>query len=363
MDTDNGKISTRQAMLFIIVLFCAPSIRYIPLFTATQAKQAAWIAPLIAIVFEVIYILIWSKFIERFDKKSYIDIIKEILGNIPGKIVCVVYFLWLTLLLTYNLRMYAERIVSTAMPNMHIVVVTTAMIVVVFYIVKNGIICLAKMNELLVLLLAFIFLTYNILILPKIQINNLFPITYKDIFPAFKANFGVLAIFAYNILIFMFNDKIDYKKGEFKKLGLKTVVILTIISLLVIVIPVCVFGWSVLIKMPIPYLNTMMEISIFDTIERIEAGIVMFWIITDFMLISIFIYSAMHIIKVFFKISDVRPILSIYMFGILFLSFILAKSTLELKMMSENILTQMNVLMGFFVPIIIFIIGKVRKKV
>jgi len=288
MSNDNGKISVRQAMILFIIIFCAPAIRYIPLYTAQQAKQAAWLSPLITFIFMLIYILIFSGVIKKYEQKSFVDITKDILGKIVGNIVVIMYFLWITLLLSYNLRMYVERIASAAMPNVSVFVSLTAMLIIVGFVVKFGIIPLAKMGELFFIGLAAIFILYNFLILPEIHIKNLLPISYTDAFPVFQASFGILAIFSYNILIFMFNDKIEHK-GEFKKLGIKTVVVITLISLLVIIIPLGVFGDAVLVKMPIPYLNTMMQISLFDIIERVEAGIIMFWIVTDFMLISIFI--------------------------------------------------------------------------
>jgi spore germination protein KB len=236
------------------------------------------------------------------------------------------------------------------------------MLLVVGYILKEGIIPLAKMAELFFILLGAIFVIYNILIIPEIQIKNILPITYKDVPSIFKASYPIMSIFGYNILIFMFNDNIEHK-GEFKKMSIITILILIMISFLVIIIPISVFGASVISDMPIPFLNTMMEISLFDVVERIESGIIMFWIITDFMLAAIFVYSAIHMLKVSFKMSNIKPLTSIYIIGIFFLSLIIAKSTSELQAFSENILTLTNIIMGFFLPLFIFLLGKVRKKV
>ncbi len=245
---------------------------------------------------------------------------------------------------------------------MNLYIVIGSMLVVVGYILKEGLIPLAKMAELFIIFLGGIFLIYNILIIPEMQIKNLFPITYKDTFSIFKASYPIMSIFGYNILIFMFNDDIEHK-GEFKKASIMSVLTLIIISFIVIIVPISVFGSSVISDMPIPFLNTMMEISLFDVIERIESGIIMFWIITDFMLVSIFVYSAIHMLKVSFKMPNVKPLTLIYIVGIFFLSLIIAKSTAELQTFSENILTLTNIIMGFCLPIFIFLIGKVRKKV
>ena len=107
----------------------------------------------------------------------------------------------------------------------------------------------------------------------------------------------------------------------------------------------------------------MMEISLFDIIERVESGIIMFWIISDFTLIAIFVYSAMHILKISLKISNIRPFTILYLAAIFFISLSLAKNTMELKILSERFITWLNIAMGYCIPILIFIIAKIRKKV
>jgi spore germination protein KB len=112
MSNDNNKISVKQAMIFIIIVFCAPAIRYIPLYSSQQAKQAAWLAPLVALFFQIVYVLIWCKVIKKYGSKSFVDITKDILGKIIGITVIIIYFIWITFFLAYNVRLYAERILA-----------------------------------------------------------------------------------------------------------------------------------------------------------------------------------------------------------------------------------------------------------
>jgi hypothetical protein len=51
------------------------------------------------------------------------------------------------------------------------------------------------------------------------------------------------------------------------------------------------------------------------------------------------------------------------MTGIFLFSLILAKSTLELETLSKYVLTYLNVILGFGVPITVFFVGKIRKKI
>lgn len=362
MNDDNGKISVRQVLILCIVMYCSPIVRYVPLLTVGEAKQAAWLAPLIAGIVEALYMLAWCEFIKVYAQKSYIEVVKDIMGKIIGNVLWVIYFIWFVLVTAYNLRMYAERLVSTTMPHVDILIIMLAMLIVIGYIMKSGIVPFGRMNEIFFYVLSTLFVGYCIIALPEMRIENLFPITYKDALPVLKASFPILTIFSYNIMIFMFNDKIDHR-GEFKPVVMQKVIILTISSMLAIIVPLAIFSAPILVKMPLPFMYAMMQVSIFEMFERLEAGIIMFWMITDFVLLFVFIYSALHMIRISFKLPNVRPLLIIYITGIFLLSLILAKSTLELETLSKYVITYLNVILGFGVPIIVFFVGKIRKKI
>ncbi len=362
MENEKTKISLRQAMLLFIVSFLAPAIRYIPIFTTQEAKQAAWLSPFITIIFEVFYMYIFIKFFKKYKKESFIDILNDVFGKVIGFILCILYFLWLTLMIAYNLRIFAERILGTVNPNLSIILVISILLFLVLYVVKNGIVTLARMNELFIIAIVFVFTLVSILMIPNMDIKNMFPITYKDIYPIFKANFGILAIWSYSIAIFMFADKIK-EKTDFKKVSFKLILYITIISIVVIIAPLAIFGHSLVITMPVPFFSSVMQISIFETIERIESMVVIFWIITDFILISVLTYTSVHIIAKMFKLQNPNPFIKIYIFGILFFALCIANSTFELSTISVYILTPLNILMGYCIPVLTFVIAKIRGKV
>ncbi len=362
MKNDNVNISLRQAMLLFIVLFFAPAIRYIPIFAVNEANQAAWLAPFISVIFEIVYMAMLIKIFKKYKKESFIEIIIDVFGKILGKIICVLYLIWLTLMIAYNLRMFAERILTTINPSMSIVLLTLTLVVLVVYVIKDGIVVLSRMNELFFAIIFGIFVIIVIFIIPEIHINNLIPITYKDAFPVFKANMGILAIWAYNIAIFMFADKILDKK-DFKNVSVKLIIYITIISFMVIIIPIGIFGNLVVQKMPVPFFSAIMQVSLFDSIERIESIVVVLWIITDFILISALTYATLHIITKVFKLEEKNTFLNIYMILIFFLSLCIAKTSFELSSLSINVLTPLNIIMGYCIPVLTFLLAKIRKKI
>jgi hypothetical protein len=277
-------------------------------------------------------------------------------------ILCIIYIIWLTFYIGYDIRVYAERLSTSAMTDMNIFMIIVPMLLIIGYVLKSGISILGKMSEIFILILSAIFIVYNFMVLSELDVSKLFPITYKDIPYIFRASFAELSLFGSSTFLLFINDKID-NKGEFKKLGVKLVILMSIIFVIVIVLCVGVHGWSIISNMSFPYINTVAQISLFSVVEKIELGIVIFWIIADFIMIAVGIYSVLNIFKVMFKLQSINPIINIYLVITLFLSIIIARTSLELQICSELILTPANILIGYLSPIIVYIIGRIRKKI
>jgi hypothetical protein len=181
------------------------------------------------------------------------------------------------------------------------------------------------------------------------------------IIPVFKGSLIVTASWAYFIIILMFSDKIN-NKVNIVKLGTKFHLLLTFLTLQSIIVPVGIFGWSVVTKLPNPYFTSITEMSVFGVIERLEAGVVAVWILTDFVLIATFAFAALHILKLITKASDTKPFINIYSVLVFFLSLFLARSNFELKAIAVPILIPLNIFMEYILPLIVFIVGKIRRR-
>lgn len=359
---DRRKISLRQALLLFTTILASPVVRFIPRATVKVAKQAAWLSPLISFVILVLYFILLQSLYKRHQNESLIEIFQDILGKILGKTLSMFYFLLITILASFYTRMYAERIVSTIFPNVNIIFIILVMIVTVAYVMRGGIVTLARMNELFIPILIVIFLVSDILLMPQMKINNFLPITYEDIIPILRGSLFAIGLWPYLTFILMFSDKITNKEN-LKNAGFQTSILIIFLITIAITTPLGVFGWSLITKMPIPYFYAIREISLFDIIERIEAGAITLWLLSDFMIISCFTFAAVHILQLLFKTSDTKPLINVYTVIIFFLSILISKSGFELNVLSEKVFLPVNIFVGLIVPLIIFIIGKFRGKI
>ena len=84
MQLSKGKISMRQALIFVFISITSPLLRVLPSYSSIS-KEASWIVPIISLVFLSIYILVLNTITKKYkDKvgkpqKPFID---EIYSNI-----------------------------------------------------------------------------------------------------------------------------------------------------------------------------------------------------------------------------------------------------------------------------------------
>jgi len=177
-----------------------------------------------------------------------------------------------------------------------------------------------------------------------------------------NASTGVSGILVYFTFLFILGDKINNKE-KIKKTGIQASLFLFISITLIIISTIGVFSHTIIRRAQTPFLMAVKQISLFNTLEKIESVVVAIWVSSDFVLISFFIICTMDIMKSLFKLSDTKPFINIYVVFLYLLSMCLAKNVFELQQFSNHLALPCNIAVGFVLPAVIFIIGKIRKKV
>lgn len=361
MLTNRKQISLRQALLLYLNVLFSSSIRFIPSVTSKAAKQAAWLTPLPSFFIIILYILMLNNIYKTYSK-SFIDLIYDVMGKTMGKILLAIYMVWFQLPISLFSRYYVERILTSIFPNVNTNLFLILLILLVAYILPSGIIIIARMNEIIFVMIFISFLSIVLLCLPKIQISNLTPVSRMDIIPILKGSIPITSIWSYLIYIFFIGDEIKNKE-KIKRLGLKTAVLLPVITSILIATCVGALGYSIVERTPLPFLSVSKLITVFESLGRMHSIVVVLWVTSDFILISTLIYISLNMLKSLFNLKSIKPFINIYSIFICFFTLLLCNSKFELEAFSNKIASPGNILFGFFIPVLIFIIGKLRKKI
>lgn len=356
------KISIRQVMLLFLSATLSPAIRLFPHNTSKTAGRAGWLAPVAAVIPLIIIIFIVNSFYKQGKIKSLADVYTDILGNLAGKIVVVFYHLWILFLDALYVRYYAERLLSTTMSKTSNIFLISIMLILVFYATRKGLKTIAIANDVFFNIFLVIFSFVFITAIPMIKYNNVMSVSYLDIWPVMKSSTTIFGVWGYYLFFFFLGNKIkdtqNLVKTSLQGIGIKFV--LTILGL---IMTIGSFGSLMISHNPIPFFAVVRNISLFGVIERIESIIISVWVITDFILIAFFTYTAAVIMKTLFNLSSEKSVLTPIILFAGTGGVFMFKNRLELANFSDKFALPANILLTIIVPIIVFAIGKLRKKI
>jgi spore germination protein KB len=360
--SDKNKVSLYQAMLLFMTILFTAAIRFVPLTTARKAGRAAWLIPIpTAIVLAVLFILLHNIY-KKYPNNSVLDIIEDILGRPLAIVLAALYLMWFVIITSLFTRYYGGRLVATIFPNGDIRIFMICMLAFVGVMLQSGIVTICRMNEIIFYVIVTVFIILIFLMLPQVDIKNLTPITYKDIIPILDGSLSILSLWVYFVYMFFFGDEINDKEKIWKT-GIKTTFFLFITTMLFLFIVIGRVGASIVQRLPLPFVASVKIISLFNTLERLESLVVILWISADAILIATMTYITLKTGKYLFKLSTIKPFIWIMLTFIYFFSLYIAKSLFELQSFSAKIADFGDLIFGAIIPVSVYIIGKVRKKI
>lgn len=363
MLASKDKISLRQAIIIMTVGMYIPTLRLIPINTAATAKQAAWVSPAVALIIYIPVILILNCIYKKYEEESFVEVAEDIFGKILGKMVTIIYIVQNTLILIVNTNRFADRMVAAIYPNVNILIFYIIMLSTVALILrKGGIVVLARMSEVLIIIVVFLFLLIFIMAIKNIKVSRLTPISPLDILPILKSSLAVMGILALFPNLFLLSNYINDKE-KIKKYCIPAAFLQVFMIMLLLVVTIGSLGSSIVEISTYPYLSAVKTISLFEFLSRIDALAVSSWLFSDFVIISLMMLIVLNLFKSLLKLSDTRPLIGIYTIITFFLVHMLSRNSFELIPLAERIISPATIFLGFVLPFLLFVVGKIRKKI
>jgi spore germination protein KB len=356
------KISVRQAAIAFLVMIYSPAIRIYPPYVADQARFAGWLAPLFAVLPFIGLVFLMQALFQNCKDANLSDLILKIFGKYLGRTILSLYLVWLIILSGSHVRFFAERFLSALFPNTSVSFFSVSILIVAYYVVRGGIVQLIRTVEFLFLLFSAVFVLLFLLTIPNIELTNVLPVTYYDIIPLTKASFPIIGIWSYFTVIFFFGDKINDKEN-IRRFGFQSSIYLVITTLMLLIQTIGVYGYTVVKRLPFPYFIAVRSISLLDTIERIESVALAFWVIVDFVVITVFLYTSMSVIKSLFSLSERKHMASPVAILVFVFAYYIGKDRVELHAFTNYIGLPINILLFIVFPFILLLVGKLRKMI
>jgi len=357
----NGKISTRQVFALFVLLTLSPAIRIFPSACAQVAKQAAWLAPILAVVPFIALYRILAAYFRKSSMTKLSDVFDAALGAVGGKILLFLYLVWCVILFWLYIRYYSGRLLASIFPNTDMRFFLLVMLVIVFIAARGSLETFVRFSEFLFPVFVVILIILSVFLLPEVKLANVWPVTYLDTVPVLLASVRVSALWGYVMLPFFFGDSIA-DKGQIKRYGRQAAVLLVIVTAFMLFTNIGALGYTVAARMPLPFFSAVKLITFIEAFDRFESLLLAIWVASDFVLICFFALTIMHILRCLFPKTEPKYYATSVTAAGYIGSQYLACGRFELEVFTSKLAEYVNLFLFFAVPFLVLIIGKMRKK-
>lgn len=359
---ETKKINVKQLFTIFILGITSPIIRSYSVYLSQIGKEASWVGPIVGFIPIAILVYIIKEFYKKNPNESLENIMCDILGNFLGKVLLVIMLIWALLVVILNTRILGSRYVSSIYALSPIEFFVAAFLGVCFIISRGKMQYYARLCEILFIISLLTLGLSIILVLPEVDFSNLFPVTTLDASNILKMQEPIMGISAYMFAIFFIGSKFPSSE-EIKKYGIKAAIVISLIGVLSIFVTVGIFSAEVTDNLTLPFSMAMKEINILEKVYGLESIFVSIWVISDIAIAVSGIYVVKNLLSKITKTEDNREFVTPIIFLVYILAMWIINNRYEYEFFFKEIVLKLDIALGYILPVILLIIGKIRKKI
>ena len=326
-----------------------------------SAGRSAWAALLLAAAGAVPLILILGALQKRFPGKNIAEYSEIILGKFLGKFLNLVYLIYLLLLLVLisdNLSLIYTALFYIRTPTWFF---DLTLYLLCFLGAWGGLNCIGSLAEIASPLIGLVIILTSILafISPTAEFNRLFPMLTEGLKPILQAAWFTFAFpFGEIVVLATFFSAVEKGKSIVMPF-LKGLVAGTAIYLFTAVRNLVVLGPEVLGLQSFPSATVVRMIQVGGFIERVEAFIVIFWVLSIFMKAVIVFYASSLFAVQIFPVKNKMLFWPLIILIAFLVDVYLINTQFLINYINENIYPYMVVLQ-IFAPAFLLLVAQFR---
>lgn len=360
MFSANHKISIRQLQAILILTLFSSTTLTLPRITSEMGKQNGWILIITSSIMIIGYSIIIITLNKLFPNETLVEYSQKIISKPLGYLISILFVVNFIIYLSFEIRILGELTKQTLLINTPIEVIIMSTLFTATYLSRKGLECKSRLDE-IILFVAFAIVILIILFsLEKVKLENftpLFTIKGKDLFRGtFLISLTALGLETmYMSLAFVNNKKKLYKPV------IQAIIFVMVANLLINYVTVGIFGAKTAEKQIWPFLSIMLAIDLPGSfIERQDAIMISFWILTEFALITSYLYFSSFAISRIVKVKKSNWI-NLVIIPIVYVIALVPKNVPETFSLFRKYVYGYGIIFIFAVPLVLLIIAKLRK--
>lgn len=288
----------RQLRALCYTAALAPASHLIPKVTARIAGSGSWIAPLIALPVILVFMLLLSGFMrQRRDGEGLGELILRTGGSGFGSAAIILLAAFMIFDGGLLLRSAAGRFTATIFPSSGPWFFMLIMLAMGTLAALGPVKALPRSARVFSPILTAVLLVTLVFAFSSADKSRLLPVSRSDTADLFLSSLIVVEIFA-GILTFaaVLEDQCPRSRGSFKSHALWIALICLLLTVLSAVI-IGSYGAKLSSELTSPFFSMIRDVTLFRTVERIEALVAALWVMSDFALLALLLISASHLLR------------------------------------------------------------------
>lgn len=302
----NGKIGTSQAAMLVVTTILPTAIVVLPEIIGTYAEQDSLLAIMMSTLIGFGIAALIGTIIRNNNGAPFLDWIgarsSPLLATLLGLLLLQFYLDTSAIIL----REFVNFVKDNVLLNTPISVLTTLILVITIYMVRQGIECIARVNSLILLLFLFFIPLYVFGLASDMNVHRLLPIFDHSLSTITLASLTPTSWMS-EVAILLFLAPYLKSPQKARLMGYMGLLFVFLMMMFSMITTMMVFGPQYLKLTAYPGFSTVGIIQIGKFIENLDILFISYWVLAIYLKFSIFLFATVECFKQTFRVKSSRP--------------------------------------------------------
>ncbi|MDP4176819.1 MAG: endospore germination permease [Bacillota bacterium] len=327
----------------------------------SQVGTDGWFVTLIMGLINYLFLYFIYKIVSTNSYNKFSDILENNFGKIAGKIVSVIFCIYVVVTSCIGLRIFAEVLKMYLLEKTPAEFIIFTIIVVSTYLIRGEISTLIKFNEIAFWIIFIPSVLVLIFTFHKADFTNVLPVFTQKPSQYINAITSMVYTFSGIEIAYLILPYVKDKKSVNSTIA-KSMLFITTFFIVILICCLAVFGKDQTMTYLWPVITMIKTIDIPGTfVERWEGIVMSLWVLFFFGTFSNSYYFASDIIKDSFNLGDIK-VSSMILIPFIFILSLIPQNISELYYLSQKIVPFLAAFCFIVFPLIFFIRVKLKRK-
>lgn len=284
-------ISNFQMMTLIIISTIGTSSLYAPATFADYAERNSWYLAVAGGIMGLINLCVFLKLNQLYPNKNIISICTHLLGSWIGSVMAFLFICYFIDVTSWVLREFSQFFIIVLNPLIPQIWYLSAGAIMCAYAAYHGLEVFARVSEIIFFVTVTTFLLIYLLLINQYHPEYLLPILENGLAQPLRGLLLSMSWFGDLMFISMVLQHVRKTKHT-NAYAISAVGITLLLLLMSILSCTMLFGGKTTATFTYPSISLIQNIKLFSNIERFDAALVVVWVMSSFIKITVYFWSA-----------------------------------------------------------------------